>query len=45
VVPTVLYEMLTDKDYAASQRVMKVFMQMKKYDIAALERAFEGVTV
>jgi predicted 3-demethylubiquinone-9 3-methyltransferase (glyoxalase superfamily) len=43
VVPTVLYEMLTDKDYAASQRVMKAFMQMKKYDIAALERAFEGV--
>jgi predicted 3-demethylubiquinone-9 3-methyltransferase (glyoxalase superfamily) len=43
VVPTVLYEMLTDRDYAASQRVMKAFMQMKKYDIAALERAFEGV--
>ncbi|MEZ5827014.1 MAG: VOC family protein [Hyphomicrobiales bacterium] len=43
VVPTVLFEMLTDKDHAASQRVMKAFMQMKKYDIAALERAFEGV--
>lgn len=43
VVPSVLYEMLTDKDYEASQRVMKAFMQMKKYDIAALERAFEGV--
>lgn len=42
VVPTVLYEMLTDKDYAASQRVMKAFMQMKKYDIAALKRAFDG---
>jgi predicted 3-demethylubiquinone-9 3-methyltransferase (glyoxalase superfamily) len=42
VVPAVLYEMLTDKDYAASQRVMKAFMQMKKYDIAALQRAFEG---
>jgi predicted 3-demethylubiquinone-9 3-methyltransferase (glyoxalase superfamily) len=43
VVPSVLYEMLTDKDYEASRRVMKAFMQMKKYDIAALERAFEGV--
>jgi len=43
VVPTVLYEMLTDKDYAASQRVMKAFLKMKKYDIAALKRAFEGV--
>lgn len=42
VVPTVLYEMLTDEDHAASQRVMKAFMQMKRYDIAALERAFEG---
>jgi predicted 3-demethylubiquinone-9 3-methyltransferase (glyoxalase superfamily) len=43
VVPTVLYEMLTAQDYAASQRVMKAFMQMKKYDIAALQRAFQGV--
>jgi len=42
VVPAVLYEMLTDKDYAASQRVMHAFMQMTKYDIAALKRAFEG---
>ncbi|ODR99187.1 hypothetical protein AUC68_04010 [Methyloceanibacter methanicus] len=42
VVPTVLSDLLTDKDYAASQRVMKAFMQMKKYDIAALHRAFEG---
>jgi predicted 3-demethylubiquinone-9 3-methyltransferase (glyoxalase superfamily) len=43
VVPTVLYEMLTGEDHAASQRVMKAFMQMTKYDIAALERAYEGV--
>lgn len=42
VVPTVLYELLADKDYAASQRVMHAFMQMKRYDIAALKRAFEG---
>ncbi|HML93627.1 VOC family protein [Methyloceanibacter sp.] len=42
VVPAVLYEMLTDKDHAASQRVMHAFMQMTKYDIAVLERAFEG---
>jgi predicted 3-demethylubiquinone-9 3-methyltransferase (glyoxalase superfamily) len=45
VVPNVLYEMLTDKDHAASQRVTKAFLQMKKFDIAALERAFEGETV
>jgi len=42
VVPVVLYEMLTDKDCAASQRVMHAFMQMTKYDVAALKRAFEG---
>ena len=42
VVPTVLYEMLTDKDHAASQRATKAFLQMKKFDIAALRRAFEG---
>jgi len=42
VVPTVLYELLTDKDHAASQRVTKAFLQMKKFDITALRRAFEG---
>jgi predicted 3-demethylubiquinone-9 3-methyltransferase (glyoxalase superfamily) len=42
VVPAVLYDMLTHKDHAASQRVTKAFLQMKKFDIAALERAFEG---
>jgi len=42
VVPAVLYDMLTGKDHAASQRVTKAFLQMKKFDIAALRRAFEG---
>jgi hypothetical protein len=37
--------MLTDKDHAASQRVTKAFLQMKKFDIAALRRAFEGERV
>jgi predicted 3-demethylubiquinone-9 3-methyltransferase (glyoxalase superfamily) len=45
VVPTVLFDMLTGKDHAASQRVMKAFLQMKKFDIDALKRAFEGETV
>jgi len=44
VVPTVLFELLTDKDRGASQRVTKAFLQMKKFDIAALRRAFEGET-
>lgn len=42
VVPTVLYQLLADPDYAASQRVMKAFMQMTKYDIAALQQAYAG---
>jgi predicted 3-demethylubiquinone-9 3-methyltransferase (glyoxalase superfamily) len=45
IVPAVLFEMLTDKDHAASQRVTKAFLQMKKFDIAALRRAFEGEPV
>jgi predicted 3-demethylubiquinone-9 3-methyltransferase (glyoxalase superfamily) len=42
VVPTVMARMMTDPDRAKSDRVMKAFLQMKKYDIAALERAYEG---
>jgi predicted 3-demethylubiquinone-9 3-methyltransferase (glyoxalase superfamily) len=41
VVPTVLPELLTDKDAAKAQRVMNAMMQMKKIDIAALQRAAE----
>lgn len=42
IVPKVLFEMLTDPDHAKSQRVTKAFLQMKKFDIAALERAYAG---
>jgi predicted 3-demethylubiquinone-9 3-methyltransferase (glyoxalase superfamily) len=42
VVPAALIEMLLDKDAAKVGRVTKAFLQMKKFDIAALERAFEG---
>jgi predicted 3-demethylubiquinone-9 3-methyltransferase (glyoxalase superfamily) len=42
VVPDALFDMLTDGDHAASQRVTNAFLQMKKFDIAALKRAFEG---
>jgi predicted 3-demethylubiquinone-9 3-methyltransferase (glyoxalase superfamily) len=40
IVPTILFEMLQDKDPQASQRVMKALFQMKKLEIAALERAY-----
>ncbi len=42
VVPKVLFEMLVHPDQAKSQRVMKAFLQMKKFDIAALKRAYAG---
>jgi predicted 3-demethylubiquinone-9 3-methyltransferase (glyoxalase superfamily) len=42
VVPTVLPEMLQDDDAEKSQRVMKAMLHMKKMDIEALKRAYEG---
>ena len=41
IVPTVLVELLEDKDPKRTERVMKAVMQMKKPDIAALKRAYE----
>jgi predicted 3-demethylubiquinone-9 3-methyltransferase (glyoxalase superfamily) len=40
VVPTVLFEMLMDPDSRKTARVTKAFLQMKKFDIAALRRAY-----
>jgi predicted 3-demethylubiquinone-9 3-methyltransferase (glyoxalase superfamily) len=42
IVPTVLVEMMSDRDKEKSGRVMEAMLQMKKLDIAELERAFEG---
>ena len=42
VVPTSLGEMLSDHDHEKTRRVMNAFLQMKKLDIAALERAYAG---
>jgi predicted 3-demethylubiquinone-9 3-methyltransferase (glyoxalase superfamily) len=44
VVPTVLSELLTDPDKEKAGRAMQAMLQMKKLDIAELERAFEGET-
>ena len=41
VVPTVLGEMLQDKDPEKSKRVMNVMMQMDKIDIKSLKQAYE----
>ena len=41
VVPTVLIEMLQDKDSEKSERVMKAMLQMQKIDIKTLKEAYE----
>jgi len=43
VVPSALPQMLTDADGAKSERVMKALLQMKKFDLQALERAYTGL--
>ena len=42
IVPSKLADMLTDSDSEKSQNVMKALLQMKKLDIAALEKAFSS---
>jgi predicted 3-demethylubiquinone-9 3-methyltransferase (glyoxalase superfamily) len=39
IVPTVLGNLLSDKDEAESQRVMQAMLQMKKLEIRLLENA------
>jgi predicted 3-demethylubiquinone-9 3-methyltransferase (glyoxalase superfamily) len=42
VVPTALQKMITDPDSAKVQRVMQALFPMKKLDVNALKRAYEG---
>lgn len=42
VVPSIMEEMMTDKDKARRDRVFAAVMKMVKLDIAALEAAFKG---
>ena len=39
IVPTRLHELLTDPDPRRAERAMRAMFEMKKIDIAALERA------
>jgi predicted 3-demethylubiquinone-9 3-methyltransferase (glyoxalase superfamily) len=41
VIPTMLIEMLQDKDAEKSSRVMKAMLQMNKIDIKTLKQAYE----
>ena len=42
VTPTILSKLVKDKDRAKAERVMKAMLQMKKIDIATLEKAAAG---
>ena len=42
ITPTVLTEMLKDKDPAKAKRVMEAMLKMKKIDIPTLKQAYEG---
>lgn len=41
IIPTVLGQLLSDKDAAKSQRVMNAMLQMNKIDIDGLKKAYE----
>ena len=41
IIPTILGQLLQDKDTHRSKRAMQAMMQMDKIDIAALKRAYE----
>ena len=45
IVPKALFAMLSSVDPAKAQRVTKAFMQMQKFDIAKLNRAYEGEAI
>lgn len=42
IVPTILDSMTTDKDPHKVERVTAAFLTMKKFDIKALKKAYEG---
>ena len=42
IVPTILEAMMTDKDSQKVERVTTEFLKMKKLDISALKKAYEG---
>jgi predicted 3-demethylubiquinone-9 3-methyltransferase (glyoxalase superfamily) len=42
VIPTVLFDMISEPDSEKSQRATSAMLQMKKFDIAKLKRAYDG---
>jgi predicted 3-demethylubiquinone-9 3-methyltransferase (glyoxalase superfamily) len=42
IIPTILDSMTTDRDPQKVERVTAAFLRMKKFDISALKKAYEG---
>jgi predicted 3-demethylubiquinone-9 3-methyltransferase (glyoxalase superfamily) len=42
IIPKALFQLMGDADPVKSGRVMQAMLQMKKIDIAGLERAYDG---
>lgn len=42
IVPVVLNEMLSDPDQTKVEKVTQAFLKMKKFDVAALKKAYKG---
>jgi predicted 3-demethylubiquinone-9 3-methyltransferase (glyoxalase superfamily) len=42
IVPAVMEDMMQDKDPERLARVTQAFLKMKKFDIEALKRAYDG---
>ncbi|MES2625965.1 MAG: VOC family protein [Pseudomonadota bacterium] len=42
IVPSIMEGMMQDKDQARLARVTQAFLKMKKFDIATLQRAYDG---
>ncbi|MCE3281511.1 MAG: 3-demethylubiquinone-9 3-methyltransferase [Chitinophagaceae bacterium] len=42
ITPTIMGQLMTDKDKAKTERVMQAMMKMVKLDIATLKAAYEG---
>ena len=42
IVPTILDTLISDKDPQKAEKVTEAFLKMKKFDISALKKAYEG---
>ena len=42
IVPSILAELMADKDVAKTQRVMQALLQMTKLDIQKLKQVYDG---